>query len=883
MADYIQGQRWLVDSEPELGLGMVQSLDARSVLLYFPESDTERHYTLRDAPLTRLILEVGDSLEHRDQGSIEIAAVHPLNGLIIYESTSGQMIPETELADTVKRNNPIMRLMTGQTDHPNWFNFRSALNRGIQTIWNQRLNGLLGTRSSLLNHQLYVAAKATEQSKVRVLLSDEVGLGKTIEAGLIINRLAQQGRAKRILVCVPPALQAQWLVELVRRFALTCELYQSVEHDFGMGQVHLVTHEQLTQPDTLTDILNHDWDMLVIDEAHHLSTTAGEDEIPHWTTLAHQASHLLLLTATPEQLGLEAHFGRLQLLDAQRFTSFEEYQQGERQFAQLTELARSLSNNQVSDADIAQLKSLGIDWHDQAEPALSALLDRHGTGRVVYRNTRKGVAGFHTRSAQLEQFDSEDSRVKALVAWLKANPNEKALLITHEKETAKDLAFDLMQRHGLNASSFQEDLDLIERDRAAAHFADDEDGAQILVCSEIGGEGRNFQFCHHLFLWDIPTHPNVLEQRIGRLDRIGQTQTINIHAFLVAGTADDDRYEWYNEHLNCVEHIQPAASAIHDRFFTQWQSEPSEALNTQVKEAMQTLTAELESGRDILLELNSCREPEASTITQRVTELEQNHPLDVVEMAANLLNIHFEMLAEDVYELIPSSNMLIPTLPGIPEGGATVTFSRAKANAREDALFLSWEHPFIQGLSDVLNSTDLGQASIALLETEQVPAGQLLLEVQWSVKYPERFAHAIRPHVQEALFRTLTLEGGDSDLSNALPEAALEAQVKTLPLKVARKMIRQAKERISPIYESAQRSAETRFDTIKTQVIDALADHHRDALERLTHLETVNPLVTKADIASLELAQDMETIAAEQCEFQTDGVRLILCAPPGAL
>ncbi len=882
MTEFVQGQRWLVDSEPELGLGMVQSVDGRAVLLYFPDSDTERQYALREAPLTRLILEVGDTLEHRDGGSMEIAQVHPLNGLIIYEITDGQMVPETELADTVKRNNPVMRLLTGQTDHPNWFSFRSTLNRGIQAIWNKHLNGLLGTRSSLLPHQLYVAKKATEHSHVRALLADEVGLGKTIEAGLIINRLVHQGRAKRVLIAVPEALQAQWLVELIRRFSLYCEMYQTDEHDFGIGQVHLVTHRQLRDSATMMAIASYDWDMLVVDEAHHLPTETSDDDY-HWSVFAQQTAHLLLLTATPEQLGLESHFGRLQLLDAGRFASFEQYQQDEASFAELTDLARALNENAVSDDQIAELEKLGIRWNNDAQQVLSSLLDRHGTGRVVYRNTRKGVSGFHARTADKAEFENNADRVRALAAWLKQNRSEKVLLITHAKEDAKDIAYQLWHQHGIEATSFHEDLDLIERDRAAAHFANSEEGAQILVCSEIGGEGRNFQFCHHLILWDIPSHPDMLEQRIGRLDRIGQTQTIQIHAYLLKDSIDQRRYQWYQNTLHCIEAMQPAAGTIHEKYADQWFNDPTDQLQEDIALELVQMTEQLEKGRDILLELNSCRQPEAGIIKEQIEELEQHHPLQVVEMAANLLNLHFEAISDGIYELIPSSNMLIPTLPGIPEGGAIVAFDRETASSREDSLFLSWEHPFVQGLADILHGTELGQASIALLETEQVPAGQLLLEVQWSMSIPERFGHAIKPHMNEAIFRTLVLEGGDKDLNAVLPEDALQQQIKSLPVKLARKMIRQAKERISPLYDVSQKLAQARFTQAMATTVESLTKANDARIERLAYLETVNPLVSKDDVEALVLQTEQEANALEQCEFVTSGVRLILCAPPGTL
>ena len=886
MSDFIQGQRWLADGEPELGLGMVQGTDARTVTLYFPAVDDERCYALRQPPLTRIRFERGEEFQRRDQRKAEVKAVHDLNGLHVYETLDGEMVPETELADTLDRNSPLTRLMTGQTDHPNWFNFRAALNAGHQAIWSAHLNGLLGTRSALLPHQLYVAKQATERTRVRALLSDEVGLGKTIEAGLIINRLLQQGRASRVLIAVPDALQAQWLVELVRRFSLHCEFYQSEDHDFGMGQVHLIPHRLLNDIEEMPWITAQEWDVLVVDEAHHLSLddAEGVDDTESWVALARKTPHLLLLTATPEQLGQEAHFQRLQLLDASRFTRFEDYQADESHFIELSSVATALYNDDIDDALLDRLASLGIEWHNDSRRALADVLDRHGPGRVVYRNTRRGVSGFFPREVHTHPAESEAQRQQWLVDWLKANRTEKVLLITQTAEVAQELSHHLWHDHGLESTAFHEGLNLIERDRAAAHFANDEDGAQILVCSEIGGEGRNFQFSHHLVLWDLPHHPDVLEQRIGRLDRIGQDQTIHIHLPFLPYGPDAVRLRWYHDVLGCIETLQPAAGAIHERFADIWFANPDDsALTTEVRQSLDDLNRELESGRDVMLELNSCRQPEADELAIQVAELEQNTAENVVEMAANLLNLHFETLDDGIFELIPSDNMMIPVIPGIPEGGAVITFDRQRAMAREDVLFVSWEHPLIVGLLDILSGTQLGQASVALLETKQVPAGQVLLEVQWQIAIPPRLAHALKPYLNHNLLRTLTLEGGTADLSSALTEASLAPQIKTLPVKMVRKLIQSAKERIPPIYDVGLGHAKAQFDVA---VADARREHEAasDAkIERTRYLASVNPLVNEQDVVKAEMQAEMQRQAWDDVELQPVGVRMILCAPPGTV
>ena len=106
---------------------------------------------------------------------------------------------------------------------------------------------------------------------------------------------------------------------------------------------------------------------------------------------------------------------------------------------------------------------------------------------------------------------------------------QKALLICKHAQTAIDLEQTLKNRAGIASAVFHEGMTIIERDRAAAYFADQESSARLLICSEIGSEGRNFQFVHHLILWDLPTNPDLLQQRIGRLDRIGQKHIIQIH------------------------------------------------------------------------------------------------------------------------------------------------------------------------------------------------------------------------------------------------------------------------------------------------------------------------------------------------------------------
>ena len=121
---------------------------------------------------------------------------------------------------------------------------------------------------------------------------------------------------------------------------------------------------------------------------------------------------------------------------------------------------------------------------------------------------------------------ADSHRTKWLATLLKSLKSQKVLVICRDKATAMELEHYLHLQAGIRCASFHEDLSLLERDRAAAYFADEESGARALICSEIGSEGRNFQFSQHLVCFDLPHHPDLLEQRIGRLDRIGNAVTL---------------------------------------------------------------------------------------------------------------------------------------------------------------------------------------------------------------------------------------------------------------------------------------------------------------------------------------------------------------------
>ncbi len=874
MNEFAQGQRWVVDSEPELGLGTVTEIAGRTVSIFFEQAACERTYAAAQAPLTRIHFSVEDEITTAEGETCIVSAKHQQNNLYFYELSDGRIIPETALSSEIQLNQPFMRLMTGQLDKPLWFKFKRDLSAAIGKLWQSRLNGLLGIRANLIPHQLYVAWRACEHQRVRVLLSDEVGLGKTIEAGMILSRLLKLERVSRVVVAVPPALQVQWLVEMVRRFALQPEMYKGEDHNFESGQIHIVPHDIFAKDREA--IANAHFDMIIVDEAHHIAP--GSDEFAFLESLANEVQHVVLLSATPEQLGIENHFARLNLLDPAKFPNFDDYLAQEEKYIQLNHDLKQLPESR---AKIIDDYHLDIHDNDSDERLIAQLLDSHGVGRVVFRNVRSAIAGFPQRKAYPELLgeDGWEAKFEWLGQWLKANKNEKALVICHDIAHVFECENYLWKKHGFDAAVFHEEQDLIERDRAAAYFANEEDGARVLVCSEIGSEGRNFQFCSHLVCLDLPDHPDLLEQRIGRLDRIGQKNDVAIHVPFANNSVTQTQFTWYHDVLNCIEQQNPAASAIHDNYWSQLNGDlnSNPALIEEARTALVKLREEIKHGRDALLEMNSCRQPFADDLKNKIEVFEHDSPFELVETASDLLDFFFEETHSNVYSVIPSDKMLVPTLPGLPAEGAEITFRRDTASQREDVKFIGWDSDFIHGLWDLLHYSELGSAAVAMLPSKQLPAGHCLLEAAFDILIQSEHAATCRPFLDAINVRSLALDISEKDLSEVLPEDGLQNAIQDVKRQLGREIIHSKKDEIPAWFKKCEAFAEVKKEEIVAGAKKAAAQYYHDEMQRLQVLNQRNGISEDEEIDALkQTAQAIQNALSEQCQLHLSALRLIV-------
>ncbi len=950
------GQRWVSDTEPELGLGTLLRSEGRTLSLLFPASGERRTYALDNNPLTRVHYAAGDPVQDLEGRQLWIVSSEQSEGLITYrvrdEQGRQEALPEGGLSSFLQFSRPQERLFAGQLDRPQWFDLRLETLRQRQRLEQSPVLGLGGARTALLPHQLYIAHEVSRRPVPRVLLADEVGLGKTIEACLILHRQLLTGRVSRAMIIVPPALLNQWLVELLRRFNLHFSLFdeercQAIENSDQSDNPFLAEQLVLTSLELFTggsgrlaQALQAGWDLLIVDEAHHLEWNETEASEPYRIveTLARRIPGVLLLTATPEQLGQSGHFARLRLLDPDRFHSLEAFIAEETRFQPVAEaVERLLSGDNLQAGSLETLADtldepeavhLLTRLADAGEPAprrqaarqqlIDMLLDRHGTGRILFRNTRNRIEGFPgrelhphpltlpdeyrialddptlelalrltpeaiDRGSAASPWWQIDPRVEWLAATLKRLQGDKVLLIGAHADTALELEQALRIRYGIHAALFHERMSILERDRAAAWFADPEDGCQILLCSEIGSEGRNFQFAHHLVLFDLPLDPDLLEQRIGRLDRIGQGELIRIHTPYFEDSAQEVLLHWYDQGLNAFRTTCPAGHTLYRRLqpaLVQQLEEPgSDAAAFQdllaiTRQLHHEITETMRRGRDHLLEINSCREPEASRLQTQIEELERTQPLaGYLEQLLTSYGVETEYHSAGSQILRPGPRMLHDAFPGLPEDGMTCTFDRHIALSHEDRQFLTWEHPLVRdGMAMICDGRE-GSSGACGLRHPQVESGSLLLELLFVIECPAPRRLQVGRFLPPTLIRLL-LDPRGSERSGELSHATLVASRLDLDQPTAGRVVAALRPAIQGLLERGEAIAEQQRPALIDAALEEMASHYSLELARLHALQRVNPNVRQDEIEAMKRqAAELEG-HLKQARLRLDAVQL---------
>lgn len=841
--------------QPEWGTGHLLALEAGGAraTVAFPARDAEGPILVstRGGALVHAVLPQGMAVRtHRGQHGQVLREEEGARGLrryVVRLDDGGEVeLPETDLRALPPKPDLLAMLKEGRAADAKGFMLRRAALVLDDERRNDALGALLASRVMVKPHQVGVVQRVLSSRRPRFVLADEVGLGKTIEAGMIFSALRLAGLARRVLVVAPSHLTVQWLVELFHKFNQLFTLMDAERYEQSLDAAptvspwarfdHVVTSLEFLQRSPqhraeAGDAKAH-WDLVIIDEAHHLK---GAKAYEAAQALSANSWGLLLLTATPMQLDPAEYQSLLSLIDPATAPTAEQLTARLARQEELSVAVRALLGGRAtSDAVRALAKRFPDDEAlqeiDDADEMLAHLAETYSLSDRLIRNRRSVVGGFSPRVlhvhpvtpfpeelaaraevlAQLAQDGSvrgaalaglvrrlesssaafvgavrglkargplkvalpeRDAKFIAFVAVLKGlwakEPGAKVLVFTEARDTLERLVATL-RHESIEALWYHGDLELAERDRQVARFRDPE-GPRVLVSTEVGGEGRNFQFAHHLINYDLPWSPATMEQRIGRLDRIGQTHPVDIHVFEAAGTFSADVLTVLRDAVGVFGETVGGLDAVLEEVeprLTELALAPAEARSAYVRELAAKVgeaRAHVTRAYDPLLDLRSFDREAVRDLVLRAQErcgmdLEPDAPVeDGLWGVARDLD---ERLEECITELAERIGVRVDTdqevdafqaafhfghalnveaLPGYDiahERSVLGTFWRDTAIEQEEIEYFATGHPLVEALFGFLRDGPYGRNGVRLIPAKR-HAKAKGLEVLFHVVPPE--------------------------------------------------------------------------------------------------------------------------------------------------
>jgi ATP-dependent helicase HepA len=764
------GDRLTHRFNPELGPGQVVEVRGRNVVVNFPDSGQTLSLATNSDALVRLVLAPG--ARARLEGTNETVVVSSCGGGVC-RLEDGREVPVSGLWPLPAELPPAERLARGQVD-----SYDDFLNRmdGLRLQRIRQAGGLgsfLGGRIQLFPHQLYAAERACHSDPVRWLLADEVGLGKTVEACLILNRLLQTGRADRTLVVAPETLTLQWLGELWRKYHQVFVLLDEKrladvarDHgpDFNPFDVHrrvivgldtLASRRRLTEQAAEAGV-----DLLVVDEAHHLRRPPGHPGNEAYRAVAPIAAlgrHVLLLTATPLEDDAHGFFRLLQLL---RPEEFPEEQSFEERLARREPLPPCTSS--ARRADIGGLPPrvgvpveiedapgweplLRLERRMRSLPADNPLAERRKAERIL-----RALSSPAALASVLDRQEREDPELAFLIAeaersdprvkWLAEQAarwqqaGEKTLVFVAHRETLERLKPAIEREGRARAGLFHEDLPAERRDIEVGQFRLP-DGPGVMISTEAGGEGRNFEFCRRLVLFDLPWNPALVEQRIGRLDRIGRTIPTEIVYFRPPaglGRAVAGLYEaigLFEEPLGGMEReLRHVARAV-EREALHGPDEVGPAVFESVLREAQEAHDRVRNAAYHELHRDPYRPEMAGGILARVPpDLDLLNESVVLRATARFGFLLEQQSGQSVWTIEFGWEAMVDHIPGVPPGSRYLgTFDRAEAVERETLDFFASGHPLVEGVLWELEDGPRGQVALFQVGGDEEAFGLLAI------------------------------------------------------------------------------------------------------------------------------------------------------------
>lgn len=735
---------------PDLGPGRIVSIDGRGLTVQFPEVGKVLNFSANADALMALQLVPGSEARFEETGE-EVVVESSDNGFCML--TDGRRVETSKLWPMPLRDTPIDRLQRGEID--SFIDFSNRLD-GLRLARLREADGLgsfLGGRIHLFPHQLYCAERASLTNPVRWLLADEVGLGKTVEACLIMNRLIHTGRADRTLVVVPETLTLQWLGELWRKhhqvFVLIDgrrlrDVAREYGRDFNPFDVHrqaIISYEMLTErPSLARKAAKAGIDLLVVDEAHHLKRPPrrpGNREYRAVAQIAKQGRNVLLLTATPMEDDAHGFFRLLQLLRPDEFPPDMSFKNRLRKRIPLPPCTSS--TRRIDIGGLPPRVGVPIDLDDPGWRLMRKLENRMRAKPAKKPNMRKRKADLVWRAvaspaALADTIGRTDQNTKELIAetieadprikWLIgeardwAKRGEKTLIFVAHKTTLELLRERIEKQAAVRVGIFHEDLSSERRDIEVARFRLD-DGPSMLISTECGGEGRNFEFCTRLVLFDLPWHPAVVEQRIGRLDRIGRTIPTEIVYFRPPGgfaravVALYEAMGLFEEPLGGLGRELGQVAQEVTSVATANMNEPKRKVFNKVLHEARQARSRVRRAAYHELHRDPYRPEMAEGILARVPPQLDKLTEDVVLRAAARFGFGITEQSGNSFIIEFGREALVDHLPGVKAGKKfTGTFNREEAVERETISFFANGHPLVEGILAELEDGPRGRVSL---------------------------------------------------------------------------------------------------------------------------------------------------------------------------
>lgn len=438
-----------------------------------------------------------------------------------------------------------------------------------------------------LPHQIETAQRVIEQMNGKAILADEVGLGKTIEAGLILKEYMIRGLVKKVLILVPASLVSQWVSELNSKFHIPAIAYRK-NYSWEHTDVIVSSIDTAKRSPHKETILELDYDFVIIDEAHKLKN--------HKTRNYEFAQNIkkkfcLLLTATPIQNKIEEIFNLVSLLKPGHLGTYKEFLEkykdkkdvndqhlkdlinkvmirNRRQDTKIEWTKRkvetiliefSKEERNLYDA-ITKFKSTHNELLNNAFSILTLQREACSSKEAVYLTLKNLYEKVENPSAMMQQFFQDmieliqkievNSKAKKALELIQ-KINDKVIIFTEYRATQLYLQWYLKQ-HGITSVPFRGGFKRGKKDWMKELF---QNHAQVFIATEAGGEGINLQFCNHMINFDLPWNPMRLEQRIGRIHRLGQEKDVMIYNFATKGTIEEHILKLLYEKINLFERV----------------------------------------------------------------------------------------------------------------------------------------------------------------------------------------------------------------------------------------------------------------------------------------------------------------------------------------